>query len=122
MVLILLTIAVTSQSRGLHARLGNVPDTWKVADAVQANLLHEVLAADTGALENLRGTEGATAQDDALTRANDGLLKLATVGAVLRGYICHADGLVALKDHAGHARVGAEVQIRLDVHDAVDVG
>ena len=121
MVLILLTVATTSQSRDSRARDRDVPDTWKVADAVKAKLLHQAFAANTGALEDLGGTESTTAQDDALACADNGLLELTAVGAVLRGDIRNADGLVALEDHAGHARVGAEVQVRLYVHYTVDV-
>ena len=121
MVLILLTVATTSQSRDSRARDRDVPDTWKVADAVQTNLLHELLAADTGALEDLRGTESATAQDDALACADNGLLELTAVGTVLRGDVRDADGLVAFEDHTGYPRIGAKVQVRLDIHDTVNV-
>ncbi len=112
---------MTSQSRDSRARDRDVPDTWKVADAVQANLLHKVLAADTRALEDLRGTESATAQDDALARADNGLLELTTVGTVLRGDVRNADGLIAFENHTGYPRISAEVQVRLDIHDTVNV-
>ena len=51
----------------------------------------------------------------------DGLLALALVATVTRGYVCDTVGTVTIEDDARDARVGAEVEVGLDVHDAVDV-
>ncbi len=37
-------------------------------------------------------------------------------------HVGHADCLVALEDNTGHTCICAEIQIILDVHDAVDIG
>lgn len=77
---------------------------------------------DTRALQDLRGTESTTAQDDHLACADNSLLELTLVATVANGDVSNSNGLVALEDDSGDARVGAQVKVVLDIHDTVNVG
>ena len=71
----------------------------------------------------LRGAESTRAQDDHLARLDDRLVDLAAGHAVARRYIRDANRLVIrVEEHTRDARIAAEVEVALYVHDTVDVG
>ena len=43
------------------------------------------------------------------------------MGAVARMDVCHTDCLVAFEDDSGNSRIRPQVEIGLDIHDAVDI-
>ena len=62
------------------------------------------------------------AQGEATRITDDSLLELVVVGPAARGHVRDTDGLVVrVKEDAVDARIGAQVQVALDVHNAVDV-
>ena len=98
-------------------------DAREIADDLDAELVEHLGVADARALEDLGCAERAGAEDDHLARLHDRLDDLRVVRAVARGDVRDADGLVVcVEDDAGSARVAAEVEVALRVHDAVDVG
>lgn len=121
MVLILLT-EHSSESDPREGIEGNVPNTREIADDLDVELLEQFRITYTRALQNLRSAERARAQNDVFPCPDDGLLDLVLVSAALRWYISDSDRLVALKDDTRDPGVGAQVQVVLNVHDAVDVG
>ena len=98
-------------------------DAREIADDLDAELVEHLGVADARALEDLGRAERARAEDDHLARLHDRLDDLRVVRAVARGNVRDTDGLVVcVEDDARSARVAAEVEVALHVHDTVDVG
>ena len=98
-------------------------DTGEVANDLNAELVEHFGVADTRALEDLGGAERPGANDYHLACLHDRLLNFGTVRAVARRDVGDADGrVVAVEDDARDARVAAQEEVALYVHDAVDVG
>ena len=74
------------------------------------------------ALCYLRSAESTRAEDDALPCADNRLPKLTLVCAVARVHEGNTDGLGALEDDTRDAGVSSEMEVRLNIHHAVDVG
>ena len=71
---------------------------------------------------NLRSTEGSGAQHDHLASLHDSLDDLAVARAIARRHIGDADGLVVtIEQDTVDARIAAEVEVALHIHDAVYV-
>jgi hypothetical protein len=98
-----------------------LPNAGKVADTLDVELFQEFRRANARAFENLGRAERSAADNDPLTRLDDGLEGLSRVRAVARGNVRDADGLVSLEDDARHTRIRAEEEVVLDVHHAVHV-
>ena len=71
----------------------------------------------------LRSSKSPRAEDDHLASLDYGLEDLRVVCAVTRGDVGDTDSLiVSVKEDAAGARVTAEEQVVLGVHNAVNVG
>lgn len=98
------------------------PDTREIADDLNAELVEHLAVADTGALEDLGRAQCTRTQDDHLARLHDGLDDLATMCAIARGDVRDTDSLVVcVEKHARDTSVRAEVEVVLNIHDAVHV-
>jgi hypothetical protein len=78
----------------------SAPNSRKVANNLDVQLLQEIRLADTRALEDLRGPEGPAADDNTLARFDNGLHGLTSVGTVARRHVRDTDGLGTLEDDA----------------------
>lgn len=108
--------------RSTHNVSRYVPDTWKVADNLYAELVKQFGVADTRTFKNLRGTESTGTENDHLTGLHNGFLYFTAICTVTRRDVCNTDGLVVLvEEDAGASGVTAQVEVALDVHDTVNV-
>lgn len=98
-------------------------DAREVANDLDTEVTEELCVSDAGPLEDLRGAERARAEDNHLASFHDRLVDLTAGHAVTRRYIRDTDGLVVcIEEHAGNASVAAQVEIVLNILDAVHVG
>jgi hypothetical protein len=78
----------------------SAPNSRKVANNLDVQLLQEIRLADARALEDLRGAEGPTADDNTLACFDNSLHGLTSVGTVARRDVRDTDGLGTLEDDA----------------------
>ena len=97
-------------------------DARKIAHDLDSKITEELCVADTRALEDLGRAECAGAEDNHLARLDDRLVDLAAGHAVARRYIRDANRLVIrVEEHTRDARIAAEVEVVLNVLDAMHV-
>ena len=97
----------------LEVVLEVLADAGQVVDDVDAELAEQRLVADAGELEQLRGVDRATAEDD--------LAGVARCGAAAAAPVVDADRALALEAHPGRHRQRLDVEV-LAVPDRVQVG
>jgi hypothetical protein len=85
----------------------DLPNTRKVANNLDIQLTQQLGVTDTRTLQDLRSTEGSTAENDELASSDDSLKQLALVRTVATWNVSDADSLVALKDNTIDASIGA---------------
>ena len=98
-------------------------DAREVADDLDTEVTKKFCVSYTRALEDLRRAERARAEDDHLARFDNSLVDLAARHAVARRYVRDANCLVVrVEEHAGNPCIAAQVEVVLNVLDAVHVG
>ena len=121
MVLILLSTTVGQPPTCIDGENVTHP-TRKVRHDLQVEPPQATCRTYARAFQDLRRTERTAAQDNVAPGLDYGLLHLSLMRAVPSWDVRDPDGLVALEEDAGNAGVGAQEQVVLLVHDAVDVG